>query len=455
MNCSGMNTSQRQINKIDLPEYLEGGNLMKITLPSFLTQGVSKKETTYGLYNVLSYNNYDNYKTTYACGTTCEVTTQQCKECTTCQGCEDNCQHGSCESACMGYCEVNGECSSCLRVCQAICEDVYQCSCQSSECGYCESGECSSCEGGGQSCQHQNTEWTTWEQDSHVGTQCKRSLICKNCSTVIKTESSEHSFQSAGVYRFKDEAYHEEVGACSRCGAGLSRFERHNFVDGVCNKCGVFEGGGGGGLPPTITNFEAEPSPNGMSIKCSIVAKNATQYKFTLYDDSSSRLEISSSGMTSSSEWSFSTVPNMYYTVLGEAYNKFGAKDSSSTMVKTPSVKPAKFIWKNMPQTDEVFSKCVTSFEWERLQQTVNAWRSYYGLELYKFVQIPTGDDKFTVARTGEDFTYIYYNQIISGIKTIPKFKGTLPSKITSNPTKWMASDFIAFQDAVNYFLTI
>lgn len=456
MSCSEENTLQKETNKIEIPEFLEGRSLKKIVLPSFLTKGINKVNGKFGVYSVLSCeeNVYD--KVLYACGTTCEVSAQQCKECTTCQGCEDNCQHGPCESSCMSYCQVNGECSSCLRTCQAICEDVYQCSCQSNECGYCESGQCGSCESGGQGCQHPNTEWTSWVQDSVIGTQCKRDLICKTCGTIIRTERADHTFKGTGTYRVYDTSYHQEIGACSRCGAGLGRLERHNFVNGVCNKCGVFEGGGGGaGQNPTISKFTAKAAANGMSINCEIVAKNATQYKFTLYDDSASKIEISSSGMTSSTSWTFSTVPNTYYNVLGEAYNQFGGKASSSTTVKTAAVKPDRFVWKNTPQTSKVFRECVTSFEWERLQQTANAWRSYYGLDIYKFVQIPTDDSKFTVARTGDEFTYIYYNQIINSIKTIPKFKGILPSKINKNPEQWLAKDFIAFQDAVNYFLTI
>ena len=459
MNYLEQHTSQSYPKKIDIPTYLEGSNLKKIVIPSFLTMGVAKTPKMKYPYNLLSYQDEDINTlniTPYACGTTCEVTTQQCRECTSCQGCEDNCQHGPCESSCMSYCEVNGECNSCLRVCQTVCQEVYQCSCESGECGSCESSsQCSSCESGGQGCQHTKTEWTSWEADSSILTQCKRELICKSCGKVLKTERGDHSFKSAGVYRFKDETYHEEVGACPKCGTGLARAERHSFVGGVCSKCGAVQGSGGVGVSPTITNFTATPNPNGMSIDCSVSAKNATQFKFTLYDDSSNHIEISSSGMTTSTTWTFSTIPNTYYLVACEAYNKTGTKTATSTTVKTPAQKPAKFIWKVAPQTNREFSLCITSSEWERLQTTINAWRVYYNQTPYKFIQIPSAENTFTVARTGNDFTYIYYNQIISGISTIPKFNGNIPSKKTSNPTIWMASDFIAFQNAVNYFLTI
>ena len=459
MSYSEQHTSQNSPEKIEIPNYLEGNNLKKIVIPSFLTMGIAKSPQMKSPYNLLAYQE-ESLSTInampYACGTTCEVSFQQCRECTTCQGCEDNCQHGSCESACMSYCEVNGECNSCLRVCQTVCQEVYQCSCESGECGSCESSsQCGSCEWVGQGCQHNSTEWTAWEVDSVAPTRCRRKLVCKSCGITLKTESGEHTFQGTGSYRFKDGTYHEEVGACSKCGFGLVRVESHSFVNGVCSKCGAVQGSGGVGLPPSITNFTAIPNPNGMSIDCNVSAKNATQFKFGLYDDSPNHIEISSSGMTTSTSWSFPTVPNTYYLVVCEAYNKTGTRTSTSTNVKTPAQKPAKFIWKVTPQTNREFKLCITSSEWERLQTTINAWRIYYNQTPYKFIQIPSADDTFTVARTGNDFTYIYYNQIISGISTIPQFKGSIPSKKGSNPDIWMASDFIAFQNAVNYFLTI
>ena len=460
MSYSDKPISQKVYSKISIPYFLTESQNKKITIPYFLTQGNAKQVIPNTECQPAIYQNEYGISTMevvpYGCWTNCEVTTQQCKECTTCQGCEDNCQHGSCESACMSYCEVNGECGNCLNVCQTNCQTSCMTYCEMCE-TTCELNCQSSCESScqsGQGCTHPNTYWTSWTVIPDLVTHCKRDLICRTCGQVIQTEKKEHTFQGTGKYSFYDASYHREVGACSRCGYGLYRLESHSFTNGVCSKCGAVQGGdGGGSLPPSITSFEAIPSSNGMSIDCSVVATGAKNYIYNLYDDTSNHNLISTSNMTTSTGWTFSTIPNTTYLVAVEAYNPQGVKTSSSTTVKTPAQKPAQFIWKETPQTNKDFNVCITSSEWERLQVTINAWRVYYNQTPYAFIQIPSADNSFTVARTGEDFTYIYYNQIISGISTIPQFKGTLPSKKTQNPKIWLASDFIMFQTAVNSFL--
>lgn len=477
------------IDKIEIPSYLTEKLHKKINIPSYLHEKSNKHYSKNKNLTILCHQINDDYANVF-CSFTCEVSLQQCRECTTCQGCEDNCQHGPCESACMITCEVNCQscqlicetnqacketcelsaqqcrecttcqrtyqCGSCESTCQSSCEKSYQCGscesyCQSScersyQCGSCETGEMSSCT-------HPDTEWTDWKTEGNNLTRCVSELICKKCKKTIKKIARDHDFKSSNTFRPYDKDFHQEIGSCPRCGTGLGMLRRHEFENGVCVKCGTVAGGGGSTNNPEIINFEVKASSNGMSIDCNISAKNAKKYMFTLYDDSSSKTEISSSGSTTTTSWTFAVIPNTTYTVKGEAFNEYGKVAGTTRTVTTVNKKPSRFTWINPPQTGKVFKDCINSREWEKLQQTINAWRNYYGLSLYKMVQIETDDRSFSIARTGRDFTYHYYNQIITSIKTIPNFAGTLPSKKTQNPDIWIARDFIAFQNAVNSFL--
>ena len=506
------NISQNHQEKIDLPDYLKTPTLRKIAIPSFLTHGTPQVVDMEFPYRSLREDIKNDNISPYACGTTCEVTPQICKECTTCQGCEDNCQHGACEGACMLLCEVNTQCGRCQVVSQdsgcavtcevtaQVCKECTAClggeciPCESIQCGSCESDECIACEGGecdyycengecrecgfcenrecascerlqcrvsqdggclrnqsgSQHCPHTDTEWTAWTQDSVNLTICKSELVCKKCGEVLNKRQGSHITEGTGHYEIYDREYHQEICSCIRCGAGAGMLERHLYKDGKCIKCGAREEGGG---VPVIKKFDVEVSSTGMKVSCKVEAENAFEYKFVLYDGTPQHVQISSSGMITENEWNFNTVPNTYYLVNCTVYNDIGEKVSANKEISTPLRLPSKFTWAITPEENGNFSRSITSQDWNRLQQTINAWRNHYNLEVYKFTQIPMREDMFSIARKGEDFTFIYYNQIINALTTIPQFKGKLPSKLSSNPVKWKAKDFVAFQNAVNSFL--
>lgn len=266
MNSSKKHTSNNNMPKIELPEFLIEKQHNKIELPLFLlengTDGCGSLDDHYAV-----------------CGT-CESSAQACKECTSCQGCEDSCQR-MCESECMDYCEVNGECDNCLRVCQttcqsacqSLCESSHQCSCQS-----CESCEYS-CEYNCQGAQHiHNWEYTDWQYVDE--NRCKRLKYCSGSGTCTSKPEEEYRSHDYWVARYEwvnnetcksifkcsycgnekggtttshvweiegwdqgDETHCKKNLICSACKGTLTQLVKHEFVDGKCKWCGREENG--------------------------------------------------------------------------------------------------------------------------------------------------------------------------------------------------------------------
>ena len=267
MNFSDIPISEKDSKKIIIPEFLLEETNKKINIPSFLiepqvdSQGFDKTTEC----------------TPYWCGN-CETSTQQCRECTSCQGCEDNCQHGPCESACMDYCEVNGECDNCLKVCQTTCqkscqttcEASYQCSCQS--CESCESSCQYTCQSSAQGHTHV-WKYTDWQYAN--SSSCKRLKYCDGAGTCPVGATEEYQSHSYWVTRYEwvsssgckpifrcsycghekdgstsahvwevvkweqgNETHCEKHLRCSACKGTTVQPVRHEFVNGICKWCG-------------------------------------------------------------------------------------------------------------------------------------------------------------------------------------------------------------------------
>lgn len=300
-------------------------------------------------------------------------------------------------------------------------------------------------------CTHPNAVWGSWFE-SNGG--CKRNKTCPSSTCgnkIVDTQfNSSHDFVGSGQLQPYSETHHMELGSCRRCLASLGYLRTHSFINGVC-ACGASSGGGSTN-PPVINSMTATSSYDGMSILCQVSATNAVRYVFNLYESFGQQNLILTSGTTTKTSWDFSAVPATKYLVGVDAFNSIGAKIRDSVYVTTNKALPALFSWKIAPQLKGDFNLSITSKEWERLQVTVNAWRAYHNQPLYTFTQVPLTDTSFTIANTGDDFTYIYFNQIINGIKSIPEFTGVLPVKLTSRPRQWIASDFVKFATAVNSF---
>lgn len=394
----------------------------------------------------------------------------KCSRCGACRSSGSNASWSETTSCVSDGCWDNVRCSRCGTLIRtkehhhsggasATCTTPAKCKCGKTNIGSAlghnySNGVCTRC---GQedpnACKHPNATWTNWVE---YGGGCKRDKICNSSickGKIVATETfKEHAFKGNGQLEPYSETRHMEKGACSRCLTPLGYLKPHSYVNGIC-ACGAMQGGGGGGgnvNPPVINSFTAKSNKGGMTVQCSVSATNAVRYVYGLYENAGSNNLITSSGTTSNTSWTFSTTPNTSYFIVVDAFNAIGKKTRKGVTLTTDNALPADFNWKVKPQMNGDFSISITSKEWERLQMTVNAWRKYYNQPLYTFVQIQANETSFTVANRGDDFTHIFFNQIINGISTIPQFKGTLPPKKSSKPRRWLASEFNLFATALN-----
>ena len=289
-------------------------------------------------------------------------------------------------------------------------------------------------------------EWSAWRYKNE--NECERKMYCKTCSAYMQSETQFHKFVNYGEVRPLDPYFHIESGYCKDCLRSLAQKVAH--TEGNCI-CGIVSGGGGGGggsTMPQIVGFTVKPSPNALKLNISVTAKNASKYIYTLGSGTDGSL-IATSKLIPNSTYSFDVIPNQKYTVVIEAFNLVGDSDIVVYEITTPNGIPELFKWTTTPVIGADFASVVTKTEWQRLQNIVNAWRQYYKQTAYNYLLVVSGDTYFSIPETGHDFTYIHFNQIINALKTIPDFKGSLPSKKTSNPRQWLASEFKDFENAI------
>lgn len=301
-------------------------------------------------------------------------------------------------------------------------------------------------------CTHPNATWGAW-YEGYVNTMvsyCIREKKCPACYQVLDSETKEHEPSSSGTYEPYNEKFHYEIGTC-RCGKTTKKTVAHNFVNGVC-VCGAIDvGGGGGGSTVKINSFTAKASPDGDYINCFVSATGAVRYTFNLFVWGGAEEDIiSSSGLTTSTFYQFSSIPGKSYFVSVTASDAFGRTDVATEQVDTPWAMPRAFKWTNPPTKGKNFNDSITASDWSDLQTIINAWRNRDMLYVYGYTTEYVNENSFIMAKKDKTFTYHYFNQIINALSEISHLSYPLPKRKTANPKTWLAQDFLEIEKAVN-----
>lgn len=316
-------------------------------------------------------------------------------------------------------------------------------------------GVCRRC--GLTSCSHSWTSWSAWVYDngvSHV-----RTRTCRKCP---ETESEEEwctdyvEVLPGASARYYDEKTHLLDAMCSRCkSTNWGKAESHTYDStGYC-KCGASNiGGGGGGLPPkkpTLNSFSATVGRDGISVELSASASDAKVYIFNLYQGPyGNNFEVGSAGPQSSSSCTFSNLlPEQEYMAKCTVLNG-NLSDSGVLSFSTPSIPIPPFKWPVSPSQGGAFSKTVTKNAWDLLQNGINIRRKKYKLPLYSFTWDAGVEHMFTYPEQGKPFSYVFYNQVINALKEIPKLTYSPGSRKDSEPSEWLATEFLDIENAMN-----